>query len=47
MRFEPHDAADPMEGGDYDLVMAIEMLHDMPDPVGSCAPCRSLPARPV
>jgi SAM-dependent methyltransferase len=28
------DAADPMDGGDYDLVMAIEMLHDMPDPVG-------------
>ncbi len=34
VRFEVRDAADPMEGGDYDLVMAIEMLHDMPDPVG-------------
>ena len=33
-RFEVRDAADPMILGDYDLVMAIEMLHDMPDPVG-------------
>jgi 2-polyprenyl-3-methyl-5-hydroxy-6-metoxy-1,4-benzoquinol methylase len=28
------DAADPAVVGDYDLVMAIEMLHDVPDPVG-------------
>jgi 2-polyprenyl-3-methyl-5-hydroxy-6-metoxy-1,4-benzoquinol methylase len=28
------DAADPAIVGDYDLVMAIEMLHDVPDPVG-------------
>ena len=28
------DAADPAIAGDYDLVMAIEMLHDVPDPVG-------------
>ena len=28
------DAADPDIAGDYDLVMAIEMLHDVPDPVG-------------
>jgi 2-polyprenyl-3-methyl-5-hydroxy-6-metoxy-1,4-benzoquinol methylase len=33
-RFEMRDAADPTIAGDYDLVMAIEMLHDMPDPVG-------------
>ena len=33
-RFEVRDAADPTIVGDYDLVMAIEMLHDMPDPVG-------------
>ena len=33
-RFEVRDAADPAIRGDYDLVMAIEMLHDMPDPVG-------------
>ncbi len=33
-RFELRDAADPAIAGDYDLVMAIEMLHDVPDPVG-------------
>ena len=33
-RFEVRDAADPAIVGEYDLVMAIEMLHDMPDPVG-------------
>ncbi|MCU1357975.1 MAG: methyltransferase protein [Acidimicrobiales bacterium] len=33
-RFERRDAADPAIVGDYDLVMAIEMLHDVPDPVG-------------
>lgn len=33
-RFEVRDAADPSIVGDYDLVMAIEMLHDVPDPVG-------------
>jgi SAM-dependent methyltransferase len=33
-RFELRDAADPAIEGDYDLVMAIEMLHDVPDPVG-------------
>ena len=33
-RFEVRDAADRTIGGDYDLVMAIEMLHDVPDPVG-------------
>jgi 2-polyprenyl-3-methyl-5-hydroxy-6-metoxy-1,4-benzoquinol methylase len=34
VRFEVRDAADPAIAGDYDLVMAIEMLHDVPDPVG-------------
>jgi 2-polyprenyl-3-methyl-5-hydroxy-6-metoxy-1,4-benzoquinol methylase len=34
VRFEARDAADPTIEGDYDLVMAIEMLHDVPDPVG-------------
>lgn len=33
-RFEMRDAADPDIVGDYDLVMAIEMLHDVPDPIG-------------
>jgi 2-polyprenyl-3-methyl-5-hydroxy-6-metoxy-1,4-benzoquinol methylase len=32
--FHLRDAADPAIDGDYDLVMAIEMLHDVPDPVG-------------
>jgi 2-polyprenyl-3-methyl-5-hydroxy-6-metoxy-1,4-benzoquinol methylase len=32
--FELRDAGDPGIGGEYDLVMAIEMLHDVPDPVG-------------
>ena len=34
VRFDVRDAADPAIAGDYDLVMAIEMLHDVPDPVG-------------
>jgi 2-polyprenyl-3-methyl-5-hydroxy-6-metoxy-1,4-benzoquinol methylase len=34
VRFEAHDAAASDVMGDYDLVMAIEMLHDVPDPVG-------------
>jgi 2-polyprenyl-3-methyl-5-hydroxy-6-metoxy-1,4-benzoquinol methylase len=33
VRFEARDAADPDIAGDYDLVLAIEMLHDVPDPV--------------
>ena len=31
---EPRDPALRLKVGEYDLVMAIEMLHDMPDPVG-------------
>jgi 2-polyprenyl-3-methyl-5-hydroxy-6-metoxy-1,4-benzoquinol methylase len=34
VRFELRDAADAAINGDYDLVMSIEMLHDVPDPVG-------------
>ena len=34
VRFHEQDAADASVEGDYDLVMAIEMLHDVPDPVG-------------
>lgn len=34
VRFHVQDAADASVEGDYDLVMAIEMLHDVPDPVG-------------
>jgi len=33
-QFHLRDAADPDIEGDYDLVMAVEMLHDVPDPVG-------------
>ena len=36
------DAADPTIAGDYDLVMAIEMLHDVPDPVGILRTMRTL-----
>ena len=41
-RFEVRDAADPTIEGDYDLVMAIEMLHDVPDPVGILRTMRTL-----
>jgi len=41
-RFEVRDAADPMIAGEYDLVMAIEMLHDVPDPVGILHTMRKL-----
>jgi 2-polyprenyl-3-methyl-5-hydroxy-6-metoxy-1,4-benzoquinol methylase len=41
-RFEVRDAADPTIVGDYDLVMAIEMLHDVPDPVGILRTMRTL-----
>jgi 2-polyprenyl-3-methyl-5-hydroxy-6-metoxy-1,4-benzoquinol methylase len=34
VRFEVRDAADSAIAGDYDLVLSIEMLHDVPDPVG-------------
>ncbi|MGH9011683.1 MAG: SAM-dependent methyltransferase, partial [Acidimicrobiia bacterium] len=34
VRFHVQDAANASVEGDYDLVVAIEMLHDVPDPVG-------------
>ncbi|HEV3362651.1 MAG TPA: class I SAM-dependent methyltransferase, partial [Acidimicrobiia bacterium] len=34
VRFHVRDAAKDGVDGDYDLIMAIEMLHDVPDPVG-------------
>lgn len=40
--FEVRDAADPTIEGDFDLVMAIEMLHDVPDPIGVLRTMRSL-----
>jgi 2-polyprenyl-3-methyl-5-hydroxy-6-metoxy-1,4-benzoquinol methylase len=42
VRFEVRDAADPTIRGDYDLVMAIEMLHDVPDPIGTLRTMRAL-----
>jgi 2-polyprenyl-3-methyl-5-hydroxy-6-metoxy-1,4-benzoquinol methylase len=42
VRFETRDAADPTIDGDYDLVMGIEMLHDVPDPVGILRTMRTL-----
>lgn len=44
-RFELRDAADPAIIGDYDLVMAIEMIHDVPDPVGILRTMRMLAGR--
>lgn len=41
-RFQVRDAADPTIEGEYDLVMAIEMLHDVPDPVGILRTMKSL-----
>ncbi len=42
VRFRARDAADPMIAGSYDLVLAIEMLHDVPDPVGILRTMRRL-----
>ncbi|MGH9189465.1 MAG: SAM-dependent methyltransferase [Acidimicrobiales bacterium] len=42
VRFEARDAADPAIDGYYDLVMAVEMLHDVPDPVGILRTMRKL-----
>lgn len=44
-RFHRRDAADPAIEGDYDLVMAIEMLHDVPDPVGVLRTMQTLAGR--
>jgi len=40
--FEVRDAADATLAGAYDLVLAIEMLHDVPDPVGVLRAMRRL-----
>ncbi len=42
VRFFVCDAADAELDGAYDLVMAIEMLHDVPDPVGVLRSMRRL-----
>lgn len=42
VRFEVRDATDPALGGSYDLVLGIEMLHDVPDPVGILRTMRRL-----
>jgi hypothetical protein len=44
VRFEMRDAGDPSITGDYDLVMAVEMIHDMPDPVSVLRTMRTLAA---
>ncbi len=42
VRFHAWDAGDPAIEGDYDLVLAIEMLHDVPDPVSVLRTMRRL-----
>ena len=42
VRFELRDAGDATIDGQYDLVMAIEMLHDVPDPVAVLRTMRKL-----
>lgn len=43
VRFEISDASRPDGGhGHYDLVLAVEMLHDVPDPVGVLRTMRAL-----
>lgn len=42
VRFEARDAADPGTHGDYDLVIALECIHDMSDPVGVLRSMRRL-----
>jgi len=44
VRFELRDAADYAIDGAYDLVFSVEMLHDLPDPVGVLATMRRLRA---
>ncbi|MCP5117635.1 MAG: class I SAM-dependent methyltransferase [bacterium] len=42
VRFHVRDAADAELAGHYDLVMACECLHDMPDPVGALSTMRRM-----
>jgi SAM-dependent methyltransferase len=42
VHFQVQDAGDPTIPGGYDLVMAIEMIHDVPDPVSVLHTMRTL-----
>ena len=42
VRFELRDAGDPAITGDFDLVLAVEMVHDVPDPVAVLRSMRHL-----
>jgi SAM-dependent methyltransferase len=42
VHFQVRDAGDPTIPGGYDLVMAIEMIHDVPDPVAVLSTMRTL-----
>lgn len=42
VHFELRDAADPALAGTFDLVLAVEMVHDVPDPVAVLASMRNL-----
>ena len=44
VRFEVRDAGDPELRGSYDLVISIECIHDMSDPVGALRVMRGLTA---
>jgi ubiquinone/menaquinone biosynthesis C-methylase UbiE len=44
VQFQVRDAGDPTIPGGYDLVMAIEMIHDVPDPVSVLRTMRTLAA---
>ena len=45
VHFEVRDAADPTIVGHYDLVLAIEMIHDVPHPVSVLHTMRTLASR--
>ncbi|MDQ6846431.1 MAG: class I SAM-dependent methyltransferase [Candidatus Dormibacteraeota bacterium] len=42
VRFEVRDAADTSVRGTYDLVLAVEMVHDVPDPVATLRTMKKL-----
>jgi len=42
LTFEARDAAEVVDNGSYDLVMALECIHDLPDPVGVLRTMRRL-----
>jgi 2-polyprenyl-3-methyl-5-hydroxy-6-metoxy-1,4-benzoquinol methylase len=41
VRFHERDATDPGDGGPYDLVLILEVLHDLPQPVEALAAARA------